>query len=312
MLVLLLSLAHADPWALSGELGGELNSDSHGIANVTARRGDTSVAWITDTLDVRYAPEHNDGRAWVAGRLATFAAGMVISPWEDGELQPDQAMNGLYGGVEAGGIRYAAHGLYAGARGHVRWHTFYGGADADRPVGRWHLQPQGITGWWSEWLHAWWVVGTDLQRSPEGEVASVSPHIRGQAELRPAWTVAPLLELRAGAGEGQDVVTLTRLGGLNPYVVPLAGAAWAEFWVEDYVAGRAGAVVQTEPVDVAVFVDAAAFQGPTGYGRALGIGAAPTWRAGRLTTDLAVGYAPVIEGPDDRVPFSVYVLVGWQ
>jgi len=306
-----IAMAAAAPWTVTGELGGEFNADPHGIANVAARRGPWSASWITDTLDLRYAPEHDDGRAWVAGRLATFAAGLVNSPWIDGEPAPERSLNGLYGGLEAGAVRYAPHGLYAGARAHARWHTFYGGNATVRPVGRWHLQPQGITGWWSPSLHAWGVVGVDLQRSPGGEVASLSPHVQGQLELRPKWVVAPLLAGWAGGAQGQDIVTLTRLGGLNPYVVPLAGAAWAEFWVEDYAAARAGAVLQTSPVDLALFVDAAAFQGPDAAGEAIGLGLAPTVRWRTMTVDVAGGWAPVIAGPADRVPVSVYVLVGF-
>lgn len=306
------TIAMAAPWVVSGELGGEFNRDPHGIVNVSATSGDWTAALITDTVDLRYAPSWDGGRAWAAARVATFAAGMVIGPWEDGQLRPERAMNSAYGGLEAGAVRYAAHGLYSGAQGHVRWHDFYGGPNPTLPPGRWHVQAQGITGWWRPFLHAWGVVGIDLQRSADATVRSASPHARGQFTVRPEWTLAPLLEGRAGTGWNQDIVTWTRLGGLNPYVVPLAGAAWAEFWVQSYGAARLGGVVQTEALDVAAFVDVAAFQGPQGNGDAVGLGVAPRWRIGRVTVDLAVGGAPRIVGLPGRVPVSVYTLVAWR
>lgn len=300
----------AEPWQVSGELGAEIHvDDSHGIANVAAVRGPWKLQWITDTLDVRYAPEGEQGRAWVGLRAATFAAGMVITPWVDGAPAPQLAMMGAYGGVEAGWIRYLPRGAYAGVMGFARWHGFYGDRAEPLPLARLHAAPQGVLGWWSEPLHAWAVVGVDLQGRPDGAVASVAPHSRGQAVWAPGWVVAPRVELRAGWGEGQDVVTLSRVGGLNPYVVPVAGAAWAEWWVEDYVAVRAGGEVHTPTVDVLLFTDVAAFDGPQGGGTAVGLGLAPTVRVGPVDVALAGGVVPWVERQDGVARWSSYVLV---
>lgn len=301
--------AHAaSPWTLSAELGGEVHPDDpHGIVNVGATRNAFSVRWITDTLDVRWQPEGERGRAWVAGRVATFAAGMVISPWIDGAPALEQGFQGAYAGVEGGGVRYLPHGAYVGAQGHARWHTFYG--EGALPVARLHGQSQAILGWWSPWLHAWSVTGVDLQRSPDGSVASVSPHARGQAELTVAWTVAPLLAVRAGWGEDQDVVTLTRLGGLNPYVVPVAGAGWAEWWVEDHAAVRAGAAVQTPRVDVDAWLDAAAFDGPPGAGTAVGLGAGPTVRWPSVDWTVQGGAVPWVPRQEGVARWAAYTLL---
>lgn len=309
MWFLAFAAAHAaSPWALSAELGGEVQPDDpHGIVNVGAVRDDLAIRWITDTLDVRWQPEGERGRAWVAGRVATFAAGMVISPWRDGALDREAAMQGAYAGVEGGGVRYLPQGAYVGAQGHARWHTFYG--DAVRPPPRLHVQSQGILGWWRPWLNAWSVVGVDLQRSPDGAVASVSPHARGQAELTVPWTVAPLLAVRAGWGEGQDVVTLTRMGGLNPYVVPVAGAAWAEWWVEDHAAVRAGGAVQTERVDVDLWADAAVFDGPLASGTALGFGAGPTMRWPSVDVTAQGGVVPFVPRQEGVARWAAYLLV---
>ena len=65
----------------------------------------------------------------------------------------------------------------------------------------------------------------------------------------------------AGVAEGTDDLTSTRLGGLNPYVVPLAGAFWGEFWVEDYAAARVGPRWQTERARLALLADLATFDG---------------------------------------------------
>lgn len=79
----------------------------------------------------------------------------------------------------------------------------------------------------------------------------MSPRVVGEFTYSPGpregqwFALLPRFELRAGWARGQDRVLRTRLGGLNPYVVPLAGAAWAEWLVERYVAGRAGYALHT-------------------------------------------------------------------
>lgn len=73
---------------------------------------------------------------------------------------------------------------------------------------------------------------------------ATAPHAQGSARIRPDWTVAPLVMAWGGVAEGQDFLTRSRMGGLNPYVIPLAGAGWAEWWVEDYGVLRAGPSAQ--------------------------------------------------------------------
>jgi len=99
------------------------------------------------------------------------------------------------------------------------------------------------------------------------------------------------------------------VGGLNPYVVPVAGAAWAEWWVEDYVAVRAGGEVHTPTVDVLLFTDVAAFDGPQGGGTAVGLGLAPTVQVGPVDVALAGGVVPWVERQDGVARWSSYVLV---
>ena len=299
------AVAWATPWTLSAELGGEFNASSHGIANVSLSRGPWKLSLITDTLDLRYTAEGDRGKTWVALRGAAFAAGMVISPWEDGGPVADPGMRGHYAAVLGGGVRYLPHGLYLGAQGWAAWHTFSGDADP-LPLGRFHVQPQALFGWWRPWLQAWGVAGLDLQWSPLGAVQTASPHARGEVVLSPDWVVAPVVEARAGWGADQDIVTRTRLGGLNPYVVPLAGAGWAEFWVEDYAALRLGVSGAWPGGRTALFADGAVFDGEQAVG--FGLSHRLTWR--RRVVDGAVGAAPFLERQEGVGAWSVYLLVG--
>ena len=127
---------------------------------------------------------------------------------------------------------------------------------------------------------------------------------------------------------GQGAFTRTRVGGLTPYVVPMAGAAWAEWWVQDYAVGRvgaaAGSVGMATPAPRVrargqLAADVAAFSDPTVYVSTLGV--EPTLHAvgfsasGKLTykhfyTDLAVGYAPWIPRQEGYSRASAFFRVG--
>ncbi len=66
----------------------------------------------------------------------------------------------------------------------------------------------------------------------------IAPHAWGDVQVDPGWFVSPLMQLRGGYEGLESVVYAPRVGGQVPYVIPLAGAAWAEFVVQSYVATR--------------------------------------------------------------------------
>ncbi len=319
--------AGAEPVEWRAGLGAQLDADSHGIADVGVRGGDWSAELLTDTLDLRWRPEGDRGRAWVALRANTFATGLFISPWADGAPDPGAALRSSAVGVESGAVRYLPRGFYAGVQGGLRWQWF--GAmptttvdvPAGRPVGTADL----VLGWWRPDLHMWSRAGADATSALDGDSSSgvrIAPHVQVELVVAPDWQLAPVVELRAGAADEQDDVLRTRMGGLNPYVVPVAGAAWAEWWVEDFAAARLGlrlrlAVGHGGELRLMPFLDAATAEEivssqPAGPW-ALGVGGWVRASQGRSHLDLAVGHAPWIERQPDVGRWSVFVLatVDW-
>ncbi len=290
--------------------GGEFNADSHGVVDLGLRSGAWSAQLLTDTLDLRFAPEGDRGRAWLALRGEAGAAGLMISPWENGAPAPNLAMGAFYVGPEAGVVRYLPRGLYAGAQAHLRlWH-FAPLAATTVPVPDDQLRAltQLFVGWWTPSAHATLQGGADLA---PGSVAPLQPHLHARLSLRPeGWHLAPRLALSGGLAQGQDRVSLSRSGGLNPYVIPLAGAAWAEWWVEDYAAARLGPSLDVGPWRVEALTDLLWAQGP-GLPDVRAVGFA--WRnhiqPNRLYVDLDLGWAPWIPRQDGPA-LSAWAVVG--
>lgn len=271
-------------------LGAEVNAESHGAVDVAWRRGPWSVALFTETLDARYAPSWDRGRAWLALRAEGGAAGLMITPWEGGAPAPERALTASYVGPEAGVIAYGPGGLYGGVGSSARLWGFGAmeGTTIEVPPAQVRVVPEVVVGWWRPWLDV--SARGGVTYAPASDVDAVQPHLAGSASLpRSDGPIWPRLEARAGVASGQDDVSTTRLGGLNPYVVPLAGATWAEFWVEDYAALRAGPSARVGPVTSAVVVDAAWFDGATAAG--FGLLTDLSLPSG-FAASLHVGYAP--------------------
>jgi hypothetical protein len=344
----LLGLSLLSAPALAGEwrtmLGGEFNADPHGAMDVGWRSGDWQAQLITDTIDVRWQPEHERGRSWLAARAEFGAAGLMISPWADGAPLPEAALTAFYAGTEGGHVRYLPRGFYAGLDGQARWWWFGGLGATDRaiPGGQMRGEAAGFVGWWSEHGQAWLRGGAHVapeaarigldsavyRRRPGDAIHAVQmlstgdpvqPFVHLVARTRHAdWTLAPRAELRAGWSQGQDAVSRTRLGGLNPYVVPVAGAAWAEFWVDTYAATRLGPSVQAGAVRVDAVVDAAVWRSATDWGRtptvepvtrAVGFGLLSRVQPNRLYVDVDAGLAPWLRR-QQGVAWSVWSVVG--
>lgn len=344
---------HALPLLLAGCLaatasewrtmvGGEFNADSHGVADVGWRSGPWQAQLVTDTLDVRWRSEREGGRSWIAARAALGAAGLMISPWSDGAPAPGAALSAFYAGPEAGNVWYLRNGLYTAVDGRIQWWWFRAARSTARTIPDSQLRSEAASsvGWWSEDGHVWLRggahlatmagrTGLDPQGGPEATAgssdpvpplgATVQPFVQVVAKFRPeAWTVAPRAELRAGWSHGQDAISRTRLGGLNPYVVPVAGAAWAEFWVDDYAAVRLGPSLQAGPVRLGAVVDAAVWNQAVDWGgppspqpvhRALGLGLLSRLQPNRLYLDLDAGVAPRLRRPDGTA-WSVWSILG--
>ncbi|MCB9781270.1 MAG: hypothetical protein H6742_22070 [Alphaproteobacteria bacterium] len=318
--LLLLGLSPASALEWRAGVGGEFNAEPHGILDIGVRDGRWSLQLLTDTLDARHSPEWKRGKAWVALRGEGGAAGLFISPWTDGGPDEGRSLLSHYVGAEAGAQRYLPHGFYAGVQGSARYQLFGAMATATVPVpeARPVLGADVVLGWWSP--QAALYSRTGLQGwTLSNEPWTVAPHSHLQATAAPDWTLAPTAALSCGFAWNQDDVTRTRLGGLNPYVVPLAGAAWAEWWVESYVAARLGPRYRLDfaergRLDLSLLADVASAAeirssqpaGPWATGFSL-------WargQRGRSFLDLAAGYAPWIERQPDVGRLSVFVHAG--
>ncbi len=84
--------------------------------------------------------------------------------------------------------------------------------------------------------------GNDDKRNHIGPWgARAEAGIQGGAVAPQFVFVRPVVEvgLRGGLSQGLDDRDRFRVGGDNPWVIPLAGAGWAEFLVDDYAWGQA-------------------------------------------------------------------------
>lgn len=300
--------AAAAPWETRAALGAELGATSFGIADLGLRRGALSLQLLTDTLDLRYAPEGPRGRWFVALRGESFAAGLLISPWSNGAPDPARALFAGYLAAEGGWLRYLPRSLYAGVQGAARVYFFWprGETRVAAPGPTPLFSADAILGRYGPDLHAWLRAGADAT------TGRVAPRLALEATYRPAGpALAPRLELRAAWAWNQDFLMRTRLGGLNPYVVPLAGAGWAEWWVESYLALRLGLSLRAplprgHRLEASLLSDVAAFAGQVMTGFALQAG----WRYRRYSFDGALGYAPWIPRQEGVGRVAFYLLAG--
>lgn len=84
------------------------------------------------------------------------------------------------------------------------------------------------------------------------------------------------LEEHASWGHGEDDLTRNRAGGMNPYVIPLAGLPWATFLSERLVAGQASLHVKlgASAHEAGVAVNGGAFNDPYRTGQLMSFGGA--------------------------------------
>ncbi len=282
------------------------DASPHAVLDVVVRHRDFQVGLYTDTIDARWTPSGDRGKGWLGVRGAAAAAGLMISPWQDGRPVPTSALYARYGGLEYGIQRYLRNGWYAGLEGHARMMGFGATPTTEVPVpsARPVVRIDTVVGWYRPVASVKASPGVHL--APASPEAVFQPHVVAEAKLQPKWAVAPRIQMRGGWANGQDAVTRTRLGGLNPYVVPLGGAAWAEWWVEDYVAIRGGAVGTAKRLSAALLSDVAWFDGQTAAGFAFESRLAHQ----RFFSQVDVGYAPWIPRPDTHTRVSLWIALG--
>jgi hypothetical protein len=273
------------------------------VLDLGARQGPWSVQLLTDTLDVRRAPEHDHGRWWAGLRGELMIAELMPFPWKDGAPAPELGVGASYVGAEVGWIRYLPAGIYVGAQGYARQYRFSRVVETTpAPDSTHRIRAEALAGWWTEPVQLYGVAG--IQQTRDG----TAPHGQLTLRARPGWGVAPMVAAWAGWAQGQGALTRTRMGGLNPYVVPLAGAGWAEWWVEDFAVLRAGPSVVRGPVRLELAADAG-WSDVSGW--VWGLGAHSRVQGERpLFLQLDVGYGLGVPRAEGIQPLSVWWLVG--
>ena len=291
-------------WRFAG--GVAFDSQPHGTVELAYRDGPLRALFHTDTLDVRWAPEVPGGRVWVAARAEALIAGLMPAPWTDGAPDPTRALYASYAGLEGGRIFHLSNGWWAGGELVARVHLFGRpeGSVAQVPPTSPIATPTLVAGWWSKDAQLYAKAGTDVR------AAGLSPMISSYAQLHPAGSVAPRVELRAGLAQGQDAITRTRLGGVVPYSVPVGGTSWAEWWVEDFTAVRAGVTARWSDGHASLLADAAWFDGERAEGVAVDV--RHSWKPWFL--EIAAGYAPFVERKPGIYRWSTWLRAGcdWQ
>ena len=299
-------------------VGGQVDADSHGDVTFGVRRGAWRADLYTDTVELAWEPRSPHGKAWVALRANGMSAELFISPWANGAPDPARAMMAAYAGADLGAYRYGPAGTYFGGAGWVRayfFDTYGGGARAfvgngDATLGIWRSE-------FSAALRA----GAHIEAA--GGAPALQPHLQAELAWHPDTLVAPVANAWAALAQGETAVTRTRIGGLTPYGVPMPGAAWAEWWVEDYAAARiglaAGSTGMNEPASVvrgrgSLTGELAWMSAPYGDVDAprlavgFSAGGTLTWRRTYLSTD--VGYAPWIPRAPGVSRVSVFFRLG--
>lgn len=337
---LLAPIAFADPLHLRGSAGFQADGGGHGEFDFGVRKAAWTAELYTDTLQVEVHPKVARGWLWTKARAEAAAAGLMISPWTDGAPDPARARLVSTVGAEAGrgfsGPGGTSFNGVIGVRG-----VFFGAMDGSAATipGATLVETLDFGAHWRPDLHPALQLsvraGVDYSAgldAPLSDVvgAEVAPHLNGELRWRPEWFVAPRVELRAGTAEGQGEFLSTRLGGQMPYQVPLAGAAWSEFWVEDYAAARLGISVGSsqaapnsgagaEPTFVSlppnvglrarglIFADLATFDDTP---LVWGVGGRAEVRYHRWWTQLELGWGGGVPRPDGIVALAGVVRVG--
>lgn len=288
-------------WIATGSY--ERDPDSHGDLTLGLRKGPFSAVVRTERPEIRWSPSDEHGHSWLSLHGHVWASRLIHAPWADGAPAPERAISAPSIGLDAGTARHAGHGFWYGGRAGAEYYLFQARpettiavpdprliATVDLLAGRW-LREFEIT------IRAGLDWSEDLQ-----------PHIAADLHWGPRWLVAPRLEVWAGAAERQDFVTRTRMGGLSPWAVPLAGAGWGELWVEDYVVARVGPTVGVEGFRAGPFVDLAAWDDDA----TTTFGAGGRFWRGRFYVEAAGGYAPWIERQEGVSRLAAWASVGFD
>lgn len=159
-----------------------------------------------------------------------------------------------------------------------------------------------------------WGAQEDPRNRPAPVGLALRQWLRAGHQLLP-WARLQLTQ-QAGFGFGLDDLYRTRVGGMNPYVVPVAGLPWAALLASNYVALQLSAHFKVwQELEVGPWVDGVVLEDIERRGRddldwTGAAGAFADWQLGSWQFDLRAGWtlpqAWQVAGPH----LSVYFLVG--
>lgn len=120
----------------------------------------------------------------------------------------------------------------------------------------------------------------------------------------------------AGAGKHEDDLTRVRIGGMNPYVVPLAGAPWAAVLSDFFIALELSLHLRVwREIEIGVLGHGVALEDPSRigereFGLLGGVGGFVDIRFGAFQIDLRAGWTPSLSVPTNN-HWSFYFGFGW-
>ena len=300
--------AFAADWRFNG--GGEFNPDSHGVLEVGYRDELIQLELLTNTLELKREILSNTGRKWGSIRGEGVMAGLLPFPWVDGRPAPELGSDASLARAEFGSIKYYQWSMYAGGFVQFGKEWFAHSPNSLHQAelnNRFVTHPQIILGRYTEHFHAYAQVGTYLLNL---ETESIQNHAQAHLFWRPKGVIAPSIEAHAATSENLDALHRFRIGGLNPYSIPMAGAGWGEWWSAQFATGQLGLRInwQNQQIKSSLkpFADFALFDKQSALGFGMGLNTSRK----RFFLDLSWGIAPWIDRADEVGRQSLWINIG--
>ncbi len=239
-------------------------------------------------------------RRWFFTKQSTTSSALILPP-ETWVIEP--RLNYTYWNLQSDPSLRDRHRLFTRARG---WALgFELGVDwrsQTRPWGA--LDPAAFD-----------VV--DPRNDPEYLIVRARQCIRAVCQLHNRLMAQ--IAQSASWGHGEDDLTRVRLGGSNPYVVPLAGAPWAAFLSEKFLALESSwHIAVWEGLELGPLFQAALIEDTERlgredtYGTMASVGLFVDWQLGDFQIDLRGGWSPTLDDQDSAGQFGIFVAGGWQ
>jgi hypothetical protein len=299
-----------------------------------------------------------DGRLQIdafAGYEAMLA-GLLVDYYRDGIRDPSRGFNASW--MELGGsakIHHPDHHSLELSVGVRRW--FFSANDSTDgalilPAEAWVLEPRlRYTYWrvqgdrafserhrlfprvrglalgivlgfdWRSDAHPWGARGegswpVDTRNEPRSSSFSATQWLMAGTQLHPR--IRTQLRQSAVAGAGLDDLNRVRVGGLNPYVVPVAGLPWAAYLAEQLLAVRWSWHVRFfREMEAGLLADLAVVDDHRRTGSSpstvvTGLGLFLDLRWGDFQVDLHGGLSPPLDASRVTTHVALFADLGWQ